>query len=56
MKEIFCPDCGCSLIHMEGCLTCPKCGWSECERTIAENYEYTDDVHVNIFKAGHEEN
>ena len=26
----FCPDCGCQLLHTEGCLLCPHCGWSEC--------------------------
>ena len=25
-----CPDCGCSLIHEEGCLNCRVCGFSKC--------------------------
>lgn len=26
----FCPDCGCQLIHQEGCALCPYCGYSAC--------------------------
>jgi uncharacterized Zn finger protein (UPF0148 family) len=26
----FCPECGCQLIHQEGCSLCPCCGYSEC--------------------------
>ena len=25
-----CPDCGCSLVHEEGCLNCRVCGFSKC--------------------------
>ncbi len=27
-----CPECGSPLIVSEGCMTCPVCGWSKCER------------------------
>lgn len=30
-KESFCPDCGNQLIHQDGCLFCPNCGYSKCE-------------------------
>lgn len=26
----LCPDCGSSVVHTEGCLKCPSCGWSKC--------------------------
>lgn len=35
-KELYeekdaCPDCGnTSLNYTNGCVTCPKCGWSKC--------------------------
>jgi len=29
-KEAACPDCGGKLIHQEGCLMCPICGYSYC--------------------------
>jgi exosome complex RNA-binding protein Csl4 len=25
-----CPDCGGPLVHGEGCVTCPVCGFSAC--------------------------
>jgi hypothetical protein len=25
-----CPDCGGPLVHAEGCVTCPICGFSAC--------------------------
>jgi hypothetical protein len=25
-----CPDCGGPLVHAEGCVTCPVCGFSSC--------------------------
>jgi hypothetical protein len=25
-----CPDCGGPLVHAEGCVTCPVCGFSAC--------------------------
>lgn len=25
-----CPDCGGPLVHGEGCVTCPICGFSAC--------------------------
>lgn len=25
-----CPECGSTIQHVEGCLTCPNCGWSKC--------------------------
>lgn len=25
-----CPDCGGPLVHGEGCVTCPVCGYSRC--------------------------
>jgi len=25
-----CPDCGGPLVHAEGCVTCPVCGYSAC--------------------------
>jgi ribonucleoside-diphosphate reductase alpha chain len=25
-----CPECGSAIQHVEGCLTCPNCGWSKC--------------------------
>ncbi|MFH0764359.1 MAG: vitamin B12-dependent ribonucleotide reductase [Candidatus Omnitrophota bacterium] len=25
-----CPDCGCSLWHVEGCMVCKSCGYSKC--------------------------
>jgi len=25
-----CPDCGGPLVHGEGCLACPVCGFSRC--------------------------
>ena len=27
----FCPECVDSLINIEGCKTCPSCGWSACD-------------------------
>ncbi len=30
-KLEYCPVCGSRLVHMEGCIECPKCGWSACE-------------------------
>ena len=26
-----CPDCGSSVMHEGGCVTCPGCGFSKCE-------------------------
>ena len=26
-----CPDCGSSVMHEGGCVTCPSCGFSKCE-------------------------
>lgn len=26
----MCPDCGSSIEHLEGCLSCMSCGWSKC--------------------------
>ena len=26
-----CPDCGGSVMHEGGCVTCPGCGFSKCE-------------------------
>ena len=26
----MCPDCGSELIHQEGCIRCPSCGYSKC--------------------------
>ncbi|MFN6992371.1 MAG: hypothetical protein ACK4MM_06580, partial [Fervidobacterium sp.] len=26
-----CPECGTTLIHGEGCVTCPECGWGICK-------------------------
>lgn len=26
-----CPDCGSSVLHQSGCVTCPNCGFSKCE-------------------------
>ena len=26
-----CPDCGSSVMHEAGCVTCPGCGFSKCE-------------------------
>lgn len=28
--EDVCPECGAKLIREEGCIHCPKCGWSKC--------------------------
>lgn len=28
--EDVCPECGAKLIREEGCIHCPKCGWSRC--------------------------
>ncbi|MCA0610153.1 hypothetical protein KWK56_015415, partial [Clostridioides difficile] len=25
-----CPDCGLEIQMIEGCMTCPDCGWSKC--------------------------
>jgi uncharacterized Zn finger protein (UPF0148 family) len=25
-----CPDCGNKLMHQEGCIHCPECGWGKC--------------------------
>ena len=25
-----CPDCGSTLYHQEGCVSCPSCGFSKC--------------------------
>lgn len=29
-SEDVCPECGAKLIREEGCIHCPKCGWSKC--------------------------
>ena len=26
----ICPECGAALVREEGCIHCPKCGWSKC--------------------------
>ena len=26
----FCPECGAQLIHVDSCIMCPCCGYSEC--------------------------
>lgn len=31
IKKGICPVCNAKLIHTEGCLLCPVCGWSACE-------------------------
>lgn len=31
LKESFCPECGSQLLHVEGCLFCPNCGYSHCD-------------------------
>ena len=28
--EDVCPECGAKLVREEGCIHCPKCGWSKC--------------------------
>ena len=30
VKEGKCPVCGAKLLHREGCIECPQCGWSAC--------------------------
>ena len=25
-----CPVCGAKVLHREGCIECPQCGWSPC--------------------------
>lgn len=30
-ETAICPNCGNLLVHQEGCLSCPSCGWSECD-------------------------
>jgi len=27
---VFCPECGTKVVHENGCVTCPACGWSLC--------------------------
>lgn len=29
-SDDVCPECGAKLIREEGCIHCPKCGWSKC--------------------------
>ncbi|MFP3220002.1 MAG: vitamin B12-dependent ribonucleotide reductase [Candidatus Marsarchaeota archaeon] len=35
-----CPECGSPLIVSEGCMTCPVCGWSKCDRSTGCLYEW----------------
>ncbi|HLD74032.1 MAG TPA: adenosylcobalamin-dependent ribonucleoside-diphosphate reductase [Bdellovibrionota bacterium] len=28
--ELYCPECGASFKHEEGCVTCPQCGYEKC--------------------------
>ena len=30
VSEDVCPECGAKLVREEGCIHCPKCGWSKC--------------------------
>lgn len=29
-RQQHCPDCGNPLVHAEGCVACPVCGFSAC--------------------------
>jgi ribonucleoside-diphosphate reductase alpha chain len=29
-KGQSCPSCGNGLVYLEGCVSCPTCGWSKC--------------------------
>ena len=35
----FCPDCGSQLLHLEGCLFCPCCGYSACSCEVCNGEE-----------------
>lgn len=30
VRGVRCPDCGGPLVHGEGCICCPVCGFSRC--------------------------
>ena len=31
LNSNLCPECGDKMQKAEGCVTCPKCGWSKCD-------------------------
>ncbi|MBN1156547.1 hypothetical protein JXA85_02960 [Candidatus Woesearchaeota archaeon] len=35
----FCPECGGQLLHSEGCIICPCCGYSACECSLCNGLE-----------------
>lgn len=40
----FCVECGSQLIHAEGCVLCPACGWSMCNCCACNGKEEFSDV------------
>lgn len=50
MEQIsICPECGNQLIHQEGCLICPSCGWSECGFGQTELSAYDDKFKIRFY-------
>ncbi len=31
VESLICPECGGVMISLEGCWTCPNCGYSKCD-------------------------
>lgn len=49
VTEGFCPDCGSQVMHVEGCILCPACGFSACDCASCNGLEKgAENVQSNI--------